>query len=112
MLAPFSFGGTGAPTSPKGHTGRFSGSDFGTSRAGIQVTGTFTATLKVQGSNDGGTTWVDLELLPWGGPGTPATSITAAGGWWVVTSGIGIVKVTCSAYSSGTPVVYVLPVVE
>jgi hypothetical protein len=90
---------------------RLSGSDEKWSKLGVQVVGTFTATFVAEGSNDGGTTWVAIGMLPWAG-GAAVASATAAGGWWVPTDGMALVRIRVSAYTSGTLNVYALPVVS
>lgn len=75
----------------------------------IQVTGTFTATLRFQGSMDEGTTWITLPVYPVttaiGVTATPVTTATAAGKWVALAGPFTNVRVTCSAYTSGTATV-------
>lgn len=89
---------------------RLNGSDEKTSAIGIQLTGTFSGTVVVEGSNDA-STWVALAMSPWGG-GADVTSVTAPGGWRVNSSGLRLVRIRISAYTSGTVNVYALPVVN
>lgn len=62
----------------------------------ITVTG---STLKVQGSLDGGTTKVDLLMIP-GGSATGVTSTTSAGLWRVDITGIPYVYLDCAGGTS------------
>lgn len=62
----------------------------------ITVTG---STLKVQGSLDGGTTKVDLLMIP-AGSATGVTSTTSAGLWRVDITGIPYVYLDCSGGTS------------
>lgn len=72
----------------------------GLSSIGIQVSGTFSATLQVEGSIDG-SNWVSLFVAP-PGTGINVTSITATGLWIGSVSGLRFVRVRCSAYTSGS----------
>jgi len=67
---------------------------------GVQLSGTFTATVQFEGTMDGDN-WVSLTAIV---PGTlsTATSATAAGAWQVNTGAMKSVRVRCSAYTSGT----------
>lgn len=87
-----------------------SGSDDRRSFLGVQLVGTFTATVVVEGTNDNGT-WVTVAATPWGG-GAAVTSMTAPGGWRVDVSGMQLVRIRVSSYTSGTVGVWVLPVVN
>lgn len=75
----------------------------------FQVTGTFTATLRFQGSMDEGVTWITLPVYPVttaiGVTATPATTATAAGKWVALAGPYTSVRVTCSSYTSGTATV-------
>lgn len=67
----------------------------------LTVTGTWTATLAFQGSNDGGTTWAAISgdtLL--GGPGS---SLTANGTRRIPVGGLTHFRVTATAFTSGVP---------
>jgi hypothetical protein len=76
----------------------------------LQVTGTFAATLAIEASSDGGTTWVSKGGFVAGTTYTTATTATPAvieG----IAAGINRLRVRCTAYTSGTPAValYVSP---
>lgn len=71
---------------------------------GIQVTGTFVATLKVQESIDG-VNWVDNGVIAPITTGTGAATITAVGIYTCTIAGCVLARVTCSAYTSGTAVI-------
>ena len=75
----------------------------------IQVTGTFTATLRFQASMDEGSTWITLPVYPVttavGMTATPVTTATAAGKWTALAGNYTNVRVTASAYTSGTATV-------
>lgn len=51
---------------------------LGGSRVSVQLSGTFSATIEVQVSNDGAA-WVAIETASVAATGTPLTSLTAAG---------------------------------
>ena len=83
--------------------------DGGMDTVSVQVTGTFVATLVVQVSNDGNN-WVTMggtPLINVGG-GSNQASITAAGVFQVDVAGFRFVRVSCSAFTSGTAVVSVV----
>jgi len=73
----------------------------------FQVTGTFTATLIPEVSDDG-VNWVVLAVVPVDSvtPNTPVVSVSAPGAWYArnVTSFLSA-RLRCSAYTSGTAVV-------
>lgn len=69
----------------------------------VQVTGTFTATLTYEISNDN-STWVAIKGCTIG-TGAKATTITAAGCVVVPVAGWKYFRVRCSAYTSGDAVV-------
>ena len=73
-------------------------SEYG-SKAVVQVSGTFSATLVVEGSLDG-SNFVTLELAPVGG-GAAVTSITAAGAWRVDLDAWKSARVRVDTYVSG-----------
>lgn len=95
---------TGVPTANS--TVLMSLSNLDPSTAAIQVTGVFTATLVVQASLDG-VNWVTLGGTPLVNINTAAyaANITAAGIWQADPAGFAYIRVTCSAYTSGTAVV-------
>ena len=71
---------------------------------GIQLTGTFSATVEFEGTIDG-TNWFDVAVLPYGSlydPTDAVTSATAAGAWRLDASGLTSVRLNCSTYTSGT----------
>lgn len=70
---------------------------------GIQVVGSFTATLVPEYSIDGGTTWLTATVFPVGG-GAGVTSLTAAGAWRFGTAGLSNFRVRCSAFTSSPTV--------
>lgn len=84
----------------------FAGADPRYGAVGIQVTGTFSATLRFQMSMDEGSTWITLPAYPvtsaTGPSAVPVTTTTTTGKWVVLTSGYTTVRVTCSSYTSGT----------
>lgn len=71
---------------------------------GIQVSGTFSATLQFEQSQDGGVTWIAKTVYPALG-GAGVTSTTAGGNWKFACGGETNVRVRCSAYTSGTAAV-------
>lgn len=62
---------------------------------------TFTATITFEGSMDGGTTWYSVRAVNMAS-GTPATTATTAGNYFVTAPGVGIVRARISAYTSGS----------
>lgn len=68
----------------------------------LQITALSGATVKVQGSMDGGSTKVDLQMMPWGSS-TGAGSATATGGFRCDIAGIPFVYLDCAA---GTATIY------
>lgn len=74
---------------------------FGT--VGLQIAGTFTATLQIEGSIDN-TNYVSIACLPNGGSAT-VTSATAPGVWTCPTAGLRFLRVRVSAFTSGTATV-------
>ena len=79
----------------------FNCTGYGT--CGIDVRGTFTATLVPEGTIDNAT-WFTLTITPVAG-GAGVTSITAAGAWTVPTAGFSAIRLRSSAYTSGTPTI-------
>ncbi len=71
---------------------------------GIQLSGTFVATVQFEQTLDDGTTWIAKTVFPaLGGPGV--TSSSAAGQWKFACGGETHVRARCSAYTSGSVVV-------
>lgn len=70
---------------------------------GIDVRGTFTATLIFEGTVDN-TNWFTLTVNPQAG-GAGVTSVTAAGTWFVNIPGMARVRARADAYTSGTATV-------
>lgn len=70
---------------------------------GVQVTGTFSATLLIEATMDG-TNW-DTYAFVNCATGTTATSITGTGQYRTELVGVHSVRVRCSAFTSGTAVV-------
>lgn len=66
----------------------------------IQVTGTFSATLIVEGTVDG-TNWVTLRVMNVS-DGSFVTSVTATGVYAIATAGIETIRARVSAYTSGS----------
>lgn len=73
----------------------------GVSTATIEVTGTFSETLLVQTTTDG-SNWTTLPTITTISSGATAATITAAGNYQVPVPATAQVRVTCSAYTSGT----------
>lgn len=73
---------------------------------GVQVTGTFSATLTFESTIDG-TNWYAVKAMPVGG-GTIVTTTTATGQWAIPCHGCHNYRVRVSAYTSGTAVVSVV----
>lgn len=70
----------------------------------ITASGTFVATVALEGSGDGGLHWTSLNAVPI--PiASQATSFTAPGFWQVAVAGLTNVRARCSAFTSGTAVV-------
>ena len=70
------------------------------STGGVQVLGTFTATLQFEQSLDGGTTWIAKTVYPAAG-GAGVTSATGTGQWKFTIGGMSNFRVRCSAFTSG-----------
>lgn len=62
-------------------------SDIHGCRVAIQVTGSFTGTLYLEGSNDG-STWVAVAASPLGNAASSVTSFTTAGMWLANCTGV------------------------
>jgi hypothetical protein len=77
---------------------------------GVQLLGTFTATVQFEETLDGGTTWIAKTVYPVGG-GAGVTSATGTGQWKFSTGGSTHFRVRCSAFTSG-PVAVVLVLTE
>jgi hypothetical protein len=69
----------------------------------VDVSGTFTATLVVEGTADG-STYRALAMSPVAG-GADVASVTAPGAWRVNFAGCKSARVRVSAYTSGSAVV-------
>jgi hypothetical protein len=69
----------------------------------IDLRGTFTQTLLVQGSVTGAD-WITLQVIPIGAGLNVAqvASVSGPGAWWGNASGLQQIRVTCSAFTSGT----------
>src|SRR6185369_11035164 len=79
----------------------------GGSVLGIQITGTFSATVVFEGriaETDDVNDWFAITGTPAAG-GVGVTTATAAGRWFFQYAGLRAARVRCSAYTSGTPVV-------
>ena len=72
---------------------------------GIQVTGTFSATITFEATVDG-TNYVALNCLP-SNSATTASTATTTGAFTVSSGGYAAVRARCSAYTSGSPVLTV-----
>lgn len=71
---------------------------------GIQVTGTWVATLAAQGSSDNGANWFTVNMTPY--TSSNAVSSTAANGnWQAFVGGLTDFRIRASAYTSGTAIV-------
>src|SRR5271165_4282413 len=68
--------------------------------AGVTISGTWSATLMFEGSADGQNFSV-LTATPIGSS-TSVTSTAANGSWQIATAGLQVIRVRCSAYTSGT----------
>ena len=76
-------------------------SAVGFSGGSFRVSGTFTATVVLEGSNDGGTTWDTLVFTAENASALPVTSATAAGMYRFNTTAAQV-RLRVSAYTSGT----------
>lgn len=68
---------------------------------GVQLTGTFTATVHFKGTIDG-STWADVGVALLADPTTIVTSATAVGAWQCTAHALVAFQVICTAYTSGT----------
>lgn len=75
---------------------------------GIDVSGSGTFTLVVEGTRNGGTTWRTLTIIDDSDQDALASDITAAGSFSTVNSGYTAIRVRASALTDGTPVVTVI----
>lgn len=71
---------------------------------GLQITGTWVATLQFEGTIDG-TNWFAMNAHAIGTNASLITSTTANGQWRLMSGGCAQVRVRCSAFTSGTAVV-------
>jgi hypothetical protein len=98
----------GTPPAPAGSVLTVPVQNQGT--IGIAITGTFSATLQFEYSQDYSQgnvanpgTWLPLTMTPTGG-GSGVTSATAGGNWVASIPGMTGVRVRCSAFTSGSAV--------
>lgn len=70
---------------------------------GVDLRGTWSATVTFQGTIDG-TNWFNIAVIPAGGGTSVATATTATanGAWWGNANGCQQVRVTATAYTSGS----------
>lgn len=80
--------------------------DGQTGAASIQLTGTFTATVSFEVSNDNGTTYVAVNGTPPNST-TAVSSATATGLWQFNVAGFTHIRARGSAYTSGTAAVVI-----
>lgn len=76
----------------------------GLGAVGLQLTGTWAATVSFEASIDG-QTWVALNMVP-SNSATAASSATANGAWTANVAGFLLVRARCSAYTSGTVIAW------
>lgn len=76
----------------------------GNAAAWAQISGTFTATISFEGTVDGATWFSIAGVVPTSG--VSATSATAEGNWQFQVAGLRSIRLRCSAFTSGTAVVY------
>lgn len=109
LVAPSAFGQaqwtppTGLTSTTCPGSGCVNLSVSGMAGVGVQITGTFVGTLQFEGSIDG-VTFAALTMTPIG-TSTGVTSATAGGVWSGGAGGLSVVRVRCSAYTSGTATV-------
>jgi hypothetical protein len=83
----------------------------GHSAAVVEITGTYDATLTVEGSADGGTTYYPLRAMRLGGDGFDLGEqalVNVGRAWLVNVAGLTHVRSRCTAYTSGTANVRVM----
>jgi hypothetical protein len=73
---------------------------------GIQVTGTWTATLAAQGSIDNGANWFTVNMTPYT-TSAPVSTTAANGNWQAFVGGLTDFRIRASAYTSGTAIVVI-----
>lgn len=83
----------------------------GTGSYGVQITGTFSATLSFEATIDG-TNWFAVNAAPIAGTSIPVQSTTTTGQWVVPDKGFDQFRVRVSSYTSGTAVVSVIAKAE
>jgi hypothetical protein len=78
----------------------------------VSVQGTFVASVVLEASNDGGTTWFGLKLTQASTSGTVASDVITAAGVYTVSLPVPltVVRARCSAYTSGAALVTVASV--
>jgi hypothetical protein len=76
----------------------------GQSLLAIQINGTMSATLQLEATVDG-TNWVSIFATP-AGNNSLVSSFTAAGVWVANVSGFRAARLRCSAYTSGSPTMF------
>jgi hypothetical protein len=75
----------------------------GMASVGMQVSGTWSATLVFEGSMDGTGSWFAIPVVPISAFSTaPITTIAVNGNWWTPCAGLSHVRIRASAYTSGT----------
>lgn len=92
----------GSITAASGTASTVELSCIGLGSTGLDIRGTFTATLVPEASINN-VDFFTVDANPVGG-GAAVNSITGAGAWTINTSGFSSVRVRCSAYTSGTAV--------
>ena len=80
---------------------------YGASTIQVQITGTWSGTLRLQGTLDS-TTWEDIPVTLMNAPGTPANTITANGFYAAVGGAYALLQVIATAWTSGTAAVDIL----
>lgn len=80
--------------------------DISTFAVSVKNAGTYQ--LEFEASFDGGATWVATYGAANDAVGTRAASTTAAGQWFFANQGYSRFRVRASAYTSGTPLVFIL----
>lgn len=73
---------------------------------GIQVTGTWVATLAAQGSSDNGANWFTVNMTPYT-TSAPVSTTAANGNWQAFVGGLTDFRIRASAYTSGTALVVI-----